>query len=147
MGKQDNGWRFYAWKGDFMIRRITSMSPQRAARLVALLFAGVFALLPLSVEAQTCKSGICLYESARVNGKETVTSIRFDGFPRTKQDYVTNFYQIRGLPWSVTHEMQIESKGGPYEFSGGANISIQACRRRGVVVHTFCTDWVSFKVY
>ncbi len=128
----------------------TSMSPQRAARLVALLFAGVFALLPLSVEAQkeTCESGICLYESVHWNGKESVKSIRFLGYPRTKQDYVTDFYQIRGLPWDVAHERQIESKGGPYEFSGSADISIQACRRRGaVIVHTFCTNWVSFKVY
>jgi hypothetical protein len=133
-----------------MLRRIifTVMAPRRAALIGAFMFAGVFALLPSSVGAQECQEGICLHTSSKWVGKKPVKVIYFTGNPRTPQGYVTNFYQIRGLPWSVTHEGQIESKtGGPYEFEGSATIGIQSCRRRGPLIHTICTSWVSFKVY
>jgi hypothetical protein len=96
-------------------------------------------------DISNCKEGICCHVSSSWNGKKMVKTVSFSGFPRTPQDFVTNFYQIRGLPGQ---DQQIESRGGPYEISGSADISVQACRRRGDLVRkTFCTRWVAFKVY
>ncbi len=136
---------------DFALLPFSTMCTSKAIRsaTAALLFAFAAAenLLGDTTECKVAQFGqppICCHVSANWNGKRVVKTVLFTGYPRTPQNYVTNFYNILGLPG----QDQIESKnGGPYEITGSPVISVQACRKLGVFRRSLCTNWVQFKVY
>lgn len=141
--------------GNIMCRknRFINLKPSAALRIGGFLFASVLALalLPASVKAQNCKEGICANVSSRWDEKKNkgVSTLSFSGYPRTKQGYVTHFYQVRGLPDPYPEQVEVWQRNNSFEgIGGGKTISVQACRRRGtLIIRTFCTSWVTFQIY
>lgn len=120
--------------------------------LCSFVFAGVLAACPLEAYSQDCKDEICVSSSSRWDPKrkDNIRYLHVGGFPTTKQGYVTQFHQVRGLPYPYPQQLEVWPNKYPLgiEFQGSLNVSVQACRRKGaVIIHTYCTSWVSFKVY
>ncbi len=139
--------------GNIMCRknRFINLKLSAALRIGGFLFASVLALalLPASVKAQNCKEGICANKSSRWDAekKTHVSTLSFSGNPRTKQGYVTHFYQVRGLPSPYPNQVEVWQRNNSFEGISGT-ISVQACRRRGtLIIKTFCTSWVTFQIY
>jgi hypothetical protein len=141
--------------GNIMCRknRFINLKLSAALRIGGFLFASVLALalLPASVKAQNCKDGICANVSSSWDAtkKRNVRTLSFSGMPRTKQDYVTHFYNVRGLPYPYPKQVEVWQRNNSFEgIGGGTTVSVQACRRRGVLIkNTYCTNWVTFTIY
>ena len=115
--------------------------------LLGLLPAAFLVLGAVAASAQQCKDGFCVtsgsyYDKAK---RKSIKTLSISGFPRARPDYVTNFYQVRGIPGYGT---QYEGVSGYFTYEGSTiTVSVQACRRLGPVYRTKCTPWTSFLIY
>lgn len=128
------------------------MQPEFLRKLNAVISASAFAVVLLAAgsavgQKTQCKDGICAHTSSTWNGKKMVKKVSFSGQPRTRQGYVTDFHQVRGLPYPYQRQEEVHQHR-EFELTGTHDISVQACRRTGTLIRkTYCTSWVSFKIY
>jgi hypothetical protein len=119
--------------------------------MCSLLFSAVVMASPILAYVQKCKDGICVSTSSSWDAqrKKHIRYLYVSGLPRTKQDYATQFWQIRGLPYPYPDQIEAwpNKISSGIEFEGSRTISVQACRRRGaLIVKTYCTPWVAFNI-